>query len=100
MQIAPAFHCCCLHVANLSAHCLQWVSKDGETHIKEAQMKDFDLKKFAAEPQFVKQGFTVKNLVFTEMAPGLMNDYHPCPSVQFVVCVGGSWYASTPILLP
>ncbi|KAK9868697.1 hypothetical protein WJX84_001433 [Apatococcus fuscideae] len=72
-----------------------WVSKDGETHIKEATMKGFDLKKFAAEPQFVKQGFKVKNLVFTEMAPGLKNDFHPCPSVQFVVCVGGSWYIKT-----
>ena len=29
--------------------------------------------------------------VFSELAPGLKNDYHPCPNTQFVVCIKGSW---------
>ena len=87
----PHPQCMLLSCSNTDIAAMQWVSKDGETHIHEAKLTGFDLKKFAAEPQFVKQGFKVKNLVFTELAPGLMNDFHPCPSVQFVVCVGGSW---------
>eukprot|EP00891_Asterochloris_glomerata_P003466 jgi/Astpho2/3466/Aster-x0165 len=73
-----------------------WVSKDGETHIYEGKMKGFDLKSYAAEPQFVKEiGHSVKKTVFSELAPGLKNDYHPCPNTQFVVCIKGSWMVKT-----
>lgn len=70
-----------------------WVSADGETHITEAKLTGFDLKKYAAdsESQFVKQGPSPGKVVFTELAPGLENDYHPAPQVQFVITVAGKW---------
>eukprot|EP00879_Flechtneria_rotunda_P005712 GHRR01006013.1.p1 GENE.GHRR01006013.1~~GHRR01006013.1.p1 ORF type:complete len:192 (+),score=44.92 GHRR01006013.1:201-776(+) len=70
-----------------------WVSTDGETHITEAKMEGFDLKKYAADSQaqFVKPGPGPSKVVFTELAPGLENDYHPAPAVQFVITTAGSW---------
>lgn len=70
-----------------------WTSADGETHITEAKMTGFDLKKYAADSQaqFQKPGPSPIKVVFTELAPGLENDFHPAPQVQFVITVGGSW---------
>eukprot|EP00897_Mesotaenium_endlicherianum_P002423 jgi/Mesen1/2208/ME000152S01289 len=72
-----------------------WVSKDGETHIKEATLSGFDLKKYAEKPQYVKEGPSPSKIVFTQLDPGLEQDLHSCPQVQFVVCLSGSWYVKT-----
>ncbi len=69
-----------------------WVDAEGETHIKDAKMKGFELKKYAADPQFVKDDIEAPTkIVFTELAPGIEQDFHPCPEVQFVVCLAGAW---------
>ena len=79
-----------------SALCMQyvhlWVDSEGETHIKDAEMKGFELKKYAADPQFVKDDIeTPTKVVFTELSPGIEQDFHPCPEVQFVACLAGAW---------
>lgn len=69
-----------------------WVDSEGETHIKDAKMKGFELKKYAADPQFVKDDIeTPTKVVFTELSPGIEQDFHPCPEVQFVACLAGAW---------
>jgi hypothetical protein len=69
-----------------------WVDGEGETHIIDAKMKNFELKKYAQDPQFVKDDIEMPTkIVFTELAPGLEQDFHPCPEVQFVVCLSGAW---------
>lgn len=42
-----------------------WASKDGETHIQECFMKEFDFKKYASASQFVKDGGKPLRTVFT-----------------------------------
>ena len=67
-------------------------TRRGRTHIKDAKMKGFELKKYAADPQFVKDDIEAPTkIVFTELAPGIEQDFHPCPEVQFVVCLAGAW---------
>ena len=69
-----------------------WVDSEGETHIKDAKMKGFELKKYAADPQFVKDDIEAPTkVVFTELSPGIEQDFHPCPEVQFVACLAGAW---------
>ncbi len=58
-----------------------WVSADGETHITEAKMSEFELKKFAQDPQYVKEGPSPSKTVFTQLNAGLEQDFHPCPQV-------------------
>lgn len=73
-----------------------WVDSEGETHIQDAKMKGFELKKYAADPQFVKDDIEAPTkIVFTELAPGIEQDYHPCPEVQFVACLAGAWKIKT-----
>mmetsp|Transcript_12641 Transcript_12641/g.38030 ORF Transcript_12641/g.38030 Transcript_12641/m.38030 type:complete len:160 (-) Transcript_12641:2357-2836(-) len=74
-----------------------WVSQDGETHLKECRMKGFDLKSFAGPtpPQFVKEGPQPTKVTFSELPSNNEQDWHPCPGVQFVVCLAGSWYVET-----
>lgn len=72
-----------------------WVSKDGETHIKECRLSGFDLKKYADQPQYIKEGPAPSKIVFSQLDPGLEQDLHCCPQVQFVVCLAGSWYVKT-----
>ncbi|BDA48122.1 hypothetical protein COCOBI_11-3800 [Coccomyxa sp. Obi] len=69
-----------------------WVSADGETHITEAKMSGFELKKYAQDPQYVKEGPSPSKTVFTQLNAGLKQDFHPCPQVQFVVTLSGKWY--------
>lgn len=58
-----------------------WVSADGETHITEAKMSGFELKKYAQDPQYVKEGPSPSKTVFTQLNAGLEQDFHPCPQV-------------------
>ena len=58
-----------------------WVSADGETHITEAKMSGFELKKYAEDPQYVKEGPSPSKTVFTQLNAGLEQDIHPCPEV-------------------
>ena len=61
-----------------------WVDAAGETHIEDdAVMSGFDLKKYAAEPQYVKEmGDEPTKVVFTQLEAGLENDWHPCPEAR------------------
>ncbi|KAL3699758.1 hypothetical protein R1sor_017780 [Riccia sorocarpa] len=74
-----------------------WVSEDGETHIKECKFRDFSLQMYSSQPQYVKSDFGGQptKLVFTELAPGLKQPLHPCPEVQFVITLSGSWFIET-----
>ncbi|BBM98388.1 hypothetical protein MPTK1_1g13110 [Marchantia polymorpha subsp. ruderalis] len=74
-----------------------WASQDGETHIKECKMKGFDLQKYSSELQFVKTDFggQPQKIIFTELSAGLRQPLHPCPEVQFVITLSGSWYIET-----
>jgi hypothetical protein len=74
-----------------------WVDKDGETHLKECSMQGFDLKSYAKDtpPQFVREGDPLSKVTFSELPPGNRQEPHPCPQVQFVVCLAGSWYVET-----
>ncbi|KAL2652033.1 hypothetical protein R1flu_020161 [Riccia fluitans] len=74
-----------------------WVSKDGETHIKECKFTNFDLKTYSSLPQYQKSEFGGQptKIVFTELSPGLKQPLHSCPQVQFVITLSGSWYIET-----
>jgi hypothetical protein len=75
-----------------------WVSKDGETHISECEMKGFLLKSFAQKgaPQYVKQSSIEPNKTsFTQLPPGTVSPMHSCPGVQYVFDMSGSWYVET-----
>jgi hypothetical protein len=39
----------------------------------------------------VKEGPAPVKVIFTELAVGLENDWHCCPSVQLVITLKGSW---------
>jgi hypothetical protein len=70
-----------------------WVSEDGESHIKECTMSGFKKQEYSSMPQFVKDEFggQPEKIIFTELAVGLEQPLHPCPQVQFVVTLSGSW---------
>lgn len=59
-----------------------WVSANGETHITEAKMSGFELKKYAQDPQYVREGPSPSKTVFTQLNAGLEQDFHPCPQVH------------------
>jgi hypothetical protein len=59
-----------------------WVSADGETHITEATMKGFDMKKYAEKEQYVKEGPSPSKVVFTELPKGNEQPWHSCPQVN------------------
>lgn len=74
-----------------------WVSSDGETHVKEGKLSNFDLKQYAAStpPQFVKPTQPPTKTVFSELSVGNEQDWHCCPQVQYVICLSGKWYIET-----
>jgi len=74
-----------------------YASEDGTTHFKSCLMHGFELKKYAKDSQYQRSDFggETSKLVFTELAPGLEQDLHCCPEVQFVVTLSGSWYVKT-----
>ena len=70
-----------------------WASKDGETHVTECKMTNFEFKPYAESAQFIKQSpGAPKQAVFSELGVGNFQDWHSCPTVQFVVCLAGKWY--------
>lgn len=44
-------------------------------------MSGFELKKYAEDPQYVKEGPSPSKTVFTQLDAGLEQDFHPCPEV-------------------
>jgi hypothetical protein len=51
-----------------------WASSDGETHLEECRMTGFDLKKYAEDVQFVKEGPEPAKVVFTVGSPDLRDE--------------------------
>lgn len=76
-----------------------YASEDGKTHFKLCHMKGFESKSYAPRtiPQFTKTDFGGEptKLVFTELPVGQVQELHPCPEVQFVATLSGSWYIKT-----
>lgn len=70
-----------------------YAEENGTTHFTKCRMTGFDLKSYAADPQYVKSDFGGEptKITFTELAVGLEQDLHCCPQVQFVVTLSGSW---------
>lgn len=62
-----------------------WVSADGETHITEAKMSGFEMKKYAQSEQFVKEGPSPSKVVFTQLETGNEQPWHSCPQV-LILC--------------
>ena len=74
-----------------------WVDGQGETHLAELEMGGFEIQRYSAAPQAVKEGLggAVRDAVFTELPPGWDNPWHCCPAPQLVVTLSGSWFVQT-----
>lgn len=70
-----------------------YAAENGTTHFTLCRMHGFDLKAYSSKPQFTRSDFggEPSKVVFTELAPGLEQELHSCPQVQFVVTLSGSW---------
>lgn len=71
-----------------------WTDGAGETHLSQCELDEFNLTSFStAAKQYVSNNdMDTKRYVFNIFPTNWFGDWHPAPSLQWVVTLSGSWF--------